>query len=337
MTLELDPYYQNLMTSKGRSASICAASCAEPGANHGATSEHMRGHSNAVRTCSGDQLCLSRGSNGHNNGGNASPRKIGSGTHRSQSARVVGSNRPKVKKRDAHKQLQDYQKHLDLASSDSALQDCQSSYNPFLNQKLSSSGRLITSTSLEMSNNSLYSTPPPPSQPVVGMATAHQVAYLGDMSKDSPKSMRRHSSAVRRSSADHVGGSDRPELNPVFQLNNEMMNVIPMIATPESSPCPNRRNSRPTGLPKSPQPPRSNSARRAQSMKSPRKSPNSSSGGGSNVPSTSKSGGNENSHGRQSYLDVPESSAAASSSADEDEESYRLRSFSVTRKGMSSL
>jgi len=95
--------------------------------------------------------------------------------------------------------------------------------------------------------------------------------------------------------------------------------IIPTIATPEASPHPTRRgntnnsqqqqqcSNKPIGLPKSPTASRSNSQRRVNSVKTPKRMP-------------------------ERYLDVPDSNQQTSPD-DEDEESYRLRSFSLTPKG----
>jgi len=210
------------------------------------------------------------------------------GAHRSQSARVVGS-KPKLKRRA----IRDYQQHLDLASSEGALRDCEDSYNPFL-RKVPSTGRLITANSGEMSNSSLYN--PSPAAPQPAPIVHQQSSPHSTPPRDSPKVLRRQSTAfeVRRGSDKSTPEKDRKGLG-----------TIPAISTPECSPLPQRRGStKPSGLPKSPQVIRSTSTRRANSVKGRRNT---------------------------TFLDVPDRNP--SPPEDEDEESYRLRTFNVTSKG----
>lgn len=338
MTLELDSHYQSLMASKGRSSSMCApgfsametqaivAAAAAAGRRQQLPPQNLNGRNYSQED---SRQYVTRGSGGSMHIANATSTPTRTrkqhGAHRSQSARVPGSQRPKVKRRE--QELQEYQQHLDLASSEGALRDCQESYNPFLN-KVPSTGRLVTSTSLEMSQNSLHQqhphhqgTPPPIHHHHQQQQQQQQIinaAFLLDAPRESPHLRRRHSGGgyERRGSADHKGLTEQGDKygyggGPV---------IIPTIATPEGSPLlPMRRggnnggsnmnsNSKPAGLPKSPTASRSGSQRRVNSMKSPRRTQ------------------------QERYLDVPDNNPQTSPE-DEDEESYRLRSFSLTPKG----
>lgn len=353
MTLELDSHYQNLMANrKVRSSSITTAppgysameqrQYAQQNQQH---QQNLNGRNSHYAQQEGERSSQqppssaqygSRGSGGnmHITASNSSStptrsRKHGTGAHRSQSARVPGSQRPKIKRRET--ELQEYQQHLDLTSSDGALSlsssrgggDCEDSYNPFLN-KVPSTGRLVTSTSLEMSQNSLHhqGTPPPSHLPLSHLQQIN-AAFLLDAPRESPHLRRRHSGGgyERRGSTDQKamiegGGSGYPI-------------IIPTIATPEASPLAGRRgshnnmnqqsgNNKPTGLPRSPTSSRQSSQRRVNSMKCPKRVP-------------------------ERYLDVPadrennssqqQQQQGGSPGEDEDEESYRLRSFSLTPKG----
>lgn len=341
MTLELEPYYQNLRAAKGRSASISVAACTEMetsimGSSSGigpvGTGSHSRlphqlptGNSRSGSAADFSEAAHygSRGSGGNmhilNNGGGGGggPRqKKSAGTHRSQSARVVGHNRPKVKRREHD--ICEYQQHLDLASSEGAIRDCQESYNPFIS---GSTGRLVTSTSLEMSQNSLLQqgTPPP----------GNNIHLSADGGRDSPLIIRRHSGAGndRRGSTDQQTTPDRERL--YLGGYGGIPNIVPTIATPEASPHPQRKGltqqtgqqqhgsgNKPVGLPKTPSPSvsRSGSQRRVNSVKVPKKT-------------------------MDSYLDVPAKYLPQQPSPedDDDEDSYRLRTFNVTSKGISIL
>ena len=343
MTLEQEAYYQNLMAIKGRSASICVPGMDTGGGGSGGgvggttTTAGVRRQPSSSMLRENGQSARQKedyiNSGGGSGVGNTMqiqnttptrPRK--NGAHRSQSARVIGSNRPKVKRRE--RDIREYQQHLDLASSEGALRDCQESYNPFLN-KVPSSGRLITSASLEMSSNSLYGTPPPQSHqstpPVVhppSQSQHHQQLLqqltTTDSPRDSPKIIRRHSGGGSGSVAPFPGansnsdrrGSDKSTPEKDKSQIQGAGNFIPVIATPESSPISSRRGNKPQGLPKSPQVSRSGSTRRTNSVKGPRRS-------------------------TAGFLDVPDrdNNPPAITPDDEDEESYRLRSFSVTPKG----
>lgn len=326
------------MASKGRSSSMCApgfsametqaivAAAAAAGRRQQLPPQNLNGRNYSQED---SRQYVTRGSGGSMHIANATSTPTRTrkqhGAHRSQSARVPGSQRPKVKRRE--QELQEYQQHLDLASSEGALRDCQESYNPFLN-KVPSTGRLVTSTSLEMSQNSLHQqhphhqgTPPPIHHHHQQQQQQQQIinaAFLLDAPRESPHLRRRHSGGgyERRGSADHKGLTEQGDKygyggGPV---------IIPTIATPEGSPLlPMRRggnnggsnmnsNSKPAGLPKSPTASRSGSQRRVNSMKSPRRTQ------------------------QERYLDVPDNNPQTSPE-DEDEESYRLRSFSLTPKG----
>lgn len=347
MTLELEPYYQNLKAAKGRSASISVPHCTEmetavmgssSGYGPGASGSHSRlphqSMSGNSRTGSASDFnegthYVSRGSAGNmqilNNGGGGgggAPRPRKSGTHRSQSARIVGHNRPKVKRREHD--ICEYQQHLDLASSEGAIRDCQDSYNPFIS---GSTGRLVTSTSLEMSQNSLQQGTPPPGN---NMHLSTDAA-----ARDSPVIIRRHSGAGcdRRGSADQKTTPDRERLYLGGYGAAGIPNIVPTIATPEASPHPQRKGmtqtsqqqhqqqqqqqqygsgNKPAGLPKTPSPSvsRSGSQRRVNSVKIPKKN-------------------------MDRYLDVPTKDSQQPSPEDEDdEENYRLRTFNVTSKGI---
>lgn len=337
MTLELEPYYQNLKAAKGRSASISVPACTEMetavmGSSSGVgpvgSGSHSRlphqlptGNSRSGSSADFNEASHygSRGSGGNmqilNNGGGSgggTPRPRKTGTHRSQSARVVGHNRPKVKRREHD--ICEYQQHLDLASSEGAIRDCQESYNPFIS---GSTGRLVTSTSLEMSQNSLHHGTPPPGN---NMHLSTDAA-----ARDSPVIIRRHSGAGcdRRGSADQKSTPDRERLC-LGGYAGGVPNIIPTIATPEASPHPQRKGmtqtsqqqqqqqhgsgNKPIGLPKTPSPSvsRSGSQRRVNSVKAPKKT-------------------------AERYLDVPNKE---SPEEEDDEESYRLRTFNVTSKGI---
>jgi len=341
MSLELDSYYQNLMASKGRSASICApglsameaAAISAAAANNAGRRQDIHSNHQYASRGSGGSMHITANVNTTP----TRPRKHGA--HRSQSARVAGSQRPKIKRRE--QEILDYhEQHLDLASSEGALRDCQESYNPFLN-KVPSTGRLVTSTSLEMSQNSLgngkHGTPPPQKSGGGGGGNGLPLQQINaafllsaEPPRDSPHLRRRHSGGGyetrRRGSSDQKTGTS--ELDKIAYGSGPA--IIPTLATPDVSPLPTRRgapsnannsqqhqqasssNNKPTGLPKSPTASRSGSQRRVNSMKTPRRT-------------------------QERYLDVPdrERDQQQTSPEDEDEESYRLRSFSVTPKGKS--
>lgn len=328
MTLELEPYYQNLKAAKGRSASISvpgnremetavlSSATVHAVGSHSRLPHHLPTGNNSRGSSASDFNEVthygSRGSGGNmqilNNtgGGGGAPRPRKHGTHRSQSARIVGHNRPKVKRREHD--ICEYQQHLDLASSEGAIRDCEESYNPFLS---GSTGRLITSTSMEMSQNSLHHSTPPPANNM-------------HLSTDSPVIIRRHSGAGcdRRGSSDQKCTPDRDRL--CLGGYGGIPSIIPTIATPEASPHPQRKGvsptsqqqqggNKPAGLPKTPSPSvsRSGSQRRVNSVKVPKKTTT-----------------------VDRYLDVPSKDSQPSPEEDDDEESYRLRTFNVTSKGI---
>jgi hypothetical protein len=316
MALEQESsYYQSIMGGKGRSASISAPGF--PNMEGGMmmtsggsgrripsvtpTAPRENGQSSRYREDYPTRPVGSSSASG-STPPSKTPLQRKHGAHRSQSARVVGS-KPKIKRRE--RDLRDYQQHLDLASSEGALplRDCEESYNPFL-RKVPSSGRLITSNSGEMSTGSLYGTPPPPpTNSHNNHNHNHTSTPPRDRDRDSPKITRRQSTQGSGGYTESRRGSDKS--TPEKESKKSIPGLIPVIATPEGSPNPVRRAStKPTGLPRSPQVSRSGSTRRVNSVKGRRNT---------------------------GYLDVPDSNNSPPD--DEDEESYRLRSFSVTPKG----